>query len=102
MLNNFILEEMPDASLDTVLGFDIDKKTKYFTALASFHYKDIDEDSNEFIDILEMYMSSYYVEKLYRSNRFFSEKFTPIYTKTGIIRNIVSDMYYNDDDLLIH
>ena len=47
-------------------------------------------------------ISSIYVEKLYRSNRFFQESFTMIYTKTGLIRNIVNDIYFLEDDLITH
>ena len=30
------------------------------------------------------------------------ESFSVVYTKTGLIRNIWNDLYYTDDDLIIH
>ena len=59
-------------------------------------------NENEYEDLLESYISSIYVEKLYRSNRFFQESFTMIYTKTGLVRNIVNDIYFLEDDLITH
>ena len=58
---------------------------------------------------------------MYRTNKFFQEKFTIVYTDKGFIRNIIgiihicndvtdksfisniiADMYYADDDLITH
>ena len=62
----------------------------------------VNEKSDEFKNVLESYVSSFYVEKMYRSNRFFNEKFIIVYTQTGLIRNVWSDLYYTDDDLITH
>ena len=32
----------------------------------------------------------------------FNEKFIIVYTQTGLIRNVWSDLYYTDDDLITH
>lgn len=98
---SFLLEEFPDDALDQILSLTPSGKTQYFTKLAKQFY-DIPEDSDEFTDIVESYISSFYVEKMYRSNRFFNEKFTPIYTQTGLIRNVWSDLFFTDDDLITH
>ena len=42
------------------------------------------------------------MEKIYRNNHFMKESFSVVYTKTGLIRNIWNDLYYTDDDLIIH
>jgi hypothetical protein len=102
MSNSFILEELPDDSLDAILSLNPEQKLKYFSAMVRGFYPKIKEDSEEYINMLEYYMSSFYVEKLYRNNRFFKEKFTPIYTQTGLIRNIVADLYYLDESLITH
>lgn len=102
MNKNFILENLSDESLDAVLSLPIDRKAAYFTGMIKSFYPKIEEDTAEFDDLLSTYASSFYVEKIYRSNRFFNEKFTPIYTSTGLIRNIIADMYYADDDLITH
>ncbi len=101
MAVSFLLEEFPDDALDQILSLPPSGKTQYFTKLAKQFY-DIPEDSDEFTDIVESYISSFYVEKMYRSNRFFNEKFTPIYTQTGLIRNVWSDLFFTDDDLVTH
>mgnify|MGYP003656547851 CR=1 FL=1 len=35
-------------------------------------------------------------------NRFFNEKFIPVYTNTGLIREVVSDLFFIDDTLIVH
>lgn len=97
----FLLEDIPDEALDQILSLPPKGKSLYFTKLAKEFY-DFPEDSEEFSNIVESYISSFYLEKMYRSNRFFNEKFTPIYTQTGLIRNIWSDLFFTDDDLITH
>lgn len=98
----FILEGLSNESLDTILSLSLSQKSAYFVAMVKTFYPNIPEGSEQFDGLVESYVSSFYVEKLYRSNRFFNEKFTPIYTSTGLIRNIIADMYYADDDLITH
>ncbi len=102
MNNRFILEELSDESLDAVLSLPLDKKSSYFTAMLNSFYPNVVEGTDEFDDLIASYLSSFCIEKIYRSNNFFNEKFTIIYTTTGIIRNIILDMYYADDDLITH
>ena len=101
MSSQFLLEDFPDEALDQVLSLPPKGKSVYFTRLAKQFY-DLPEDSDEMKDLVESYVSSFYIEKMYRNNRFFHEKFTPIYTTTGLIRNIWADMFYADDDLITH
>jgi hypothetical protein len=102
MKNIFILQDLSNESLDAVLSLPLTQKTSYFTAMAKSFYANTLEGTDEFEDLVTSYLSSFYVEKLYRSNLFFNEKFTPVYTRTGLIRNISLDMYYTDDDLISH
>lgn len=102
MNNQFLLEDLPIESLDAVLAMELENKVIYFSTLAKNFYPDVEESSEEFTDLLELYISSFYVEKLYRSNRFFNEKFTPVYTTTGLIRDIVANLFYSDKDLIVH
>lgn len=102
MNNDFILEELPDESLDAVLAMPMDNKVIYFSKLIEHFYPDLSEEDEQYVELLELYISSFYVEKLYRSNRFFNEKFTPIYTMTGLIRDISADMFLLDKDLIVH
>ena len=102
MNNRFILEELSDESLDAVLSLPLDKKSSYFTAMLKSFYPSVEEGTDDFDNLIASYLSSFYVEKIYRSNNFFNEKFTVVYTTTGLIRNIISEMYYADDDLITH
>ena len=102
MTEQFILENIPEESFSHILSLPPEAKTLYFTKLAKRFYPKIDEKSEQFKNILESYVSSFYVEKMYRSNRFFNEKFIIVYTQTGLIRNVWSDLYYTDDDLITH
>jgi hypothetical protein len=98
----FILEQLSNESLDTVLSLNTKAKAAYFKQLVKTYYPYLDENSDQYVDVIETYISSFYVEKLYRSNRFFKEKFTPIYTNTGLIRNLIADIFYTDDELITH
>ena len=102
MTEQLILENIPEEALDHILSLPPEAKSLYFTKLAKKFYPKIDDKSDQFKNILESYMSSFYVEKMYRSNRFFNEKFIIVYTQTGLIRNVWSDLYYTDDDLITH
>ena len=101
MSSQFLLEDFPDEALDQVLSLPPKGKTIYFGKLAKQFY-DFPEDSDEMTDIIESYISSFYLEKMYRTNRFFNEKFTPVYTTTALIRNIWADLFFSDDDLITH
>ena len=101
MSSQFLLEDFPDEALDQVLSLPPKGKSVYFTRLAKQFY-DLPEDSDEMKELVESYVSSFYIEKMYRNNRLFHEKFTPVYTTTGLIRNIWADMFYADDDLITH
>lgn len=102
MKNIFILQDLSNESLDAVLSLPLAQKSNYFESMVRTFYPNIKEGSDQFEDMVATYLSSFCVEKIYRSNRFFNEKFTPIYTTTGIIRNIISDLYYSDDELVTH
>ena len=101
-MNVFVLQDLEDESLDAVLSLPLENKTNYFTAMVKTYYPNIQVNSQEFENLVTSYVSSFYVEKLYRSNNIFNKKVTPIYTSTGLIRNIIADMYYADDDLITH
>ena len=102
MTKQLLLEDFPDEALDAVLSLAPKGKTAYFTKLAKEFYEDYDEESDEFVQLVECYVGSFYLEKRYRTNRFFNECFTPVYTTTGLIRNIWSDLFFADDDLITH
>ena len=97
-----ILEEMPDETIDALLSLSPKERCVYYEKLADRHYPDIKKGSDEYHQLIESYNSSFYVEKLYRTNRFFNEQYTIVYTDTGLIRNVISDLFFADDDLITH
>ena len=100
--NDLILSNITDEDLDWVLSLPLQQKNTYFCALIKRHYPSIKEHDIRYNQLLENYLSSFYVEKLYRSNGFFNEKFLVTYTHTGLVRNVINEMYFTDDDLITH
>jgi hypothetical protein len=100
--SEFRLEDFSDESLDSILCLTIESKTRYFEAMVKSYYPKVNQDTDHFVELVESYISSFYLEKLYRSNRFFNEKFIPIYTNTGLIREVVSDLFFIDNTLIVH
>ena len=60
------------------------------------------DDGEMYADLQLNYRSSWLLEKLYRANPVFKESFTFVYTKTGLVRNMISDLYFTDDHLITH
>lgn len=96
------LYDLKDDSLDAILALPEDNKLSYFCSLVETFFPEVSTGSEEYVDLLESYYSSFYTEKLYRSNNFLREKFTAIYTDRGLIRNLVNNLYYLDEDLVVH
>ena len=102
MKNEFRLEDLSDEALNSILSLSIESKTAYFEAMVKSYYDKVPETDEKFVSLVEAYFSSFYLEKIYRSNRFFNEKFIPIYTDTGLIREVVSELFFIDDTLIVH
>ena len=101
-MTDLSLCEIKDETLNYILGMPLDDKRAYFHKLIETYYPNSLDNDNDYEDLLESYISCIYVEKLYRSNRFFHEQFTIVYTQTGLIRNIINDNYFVEDDLITH
>ena len=101
-MTDLTLCELQDETIDYLLGMQLDDKRAYFHKLIETYYPDASDDEFEYEELLQNYISSIYVEKLYRSNRFFNEQFTIVYTQTGLIRNVINDIYFVEDDLITH
>ena len=65
-------------------------------------YPEVNPDGEMYADLQLNYRSSWLLEKLYRANPVFKESFTFVYTKTGLVRNMISDLYFTDDHLITH
>lgn len=96
------LGELEESKIDFVLSFNEQAKTEFFDSLISKFYPAIEKHSETYLSLQIYYRSCWAVEKLYRNNRFLKDCFSVVYTKTGLIRNIWNDMYFTDDDLILH
>jgi len=97
-----ILSEVDENKIDAVLTLSDTAKIKIFGEIISNYYPQAMEDEKRFTELQRAYRDCWMMEKLYRNNIFLKESFTMVYTQTGLIRNIWMDMYYTDDDLIIH
>jgi hypothetical protein len=97
-----LLSELEDETVNYIIGLSPSDKKAYFASLVATFYPTVERDSEEWQSLVSNYASSFYVEKLYRSNRFFQEWFTVVYTETGLIRDIVNDLYFLEESLITH
>jgi len=98
----FELSSLVEVRLNAFISLSMEAKQTYIGELIQAFYPNALDDEKTYADLTMSYVSSFYVEKLYRSNRFFNEMFIPTYTKTGLIRNIINQTFFADDDLIIH
>jgi hypothetical protein len=66
---------------------------EYIYALICRFYPSTEKTSSYYTDLSESYKSSFVLEKLYRTNELFAKNYTAVYTKTGLIKEIVLDLY---------
>jgi len=98
----FNLYDLEEKTLDNLLNLPELSKSKYINELIERFYPSVNPDGEMYADLQLNYRSSWLLEKLYRVNPVFKESFTFIYTKTGLVRNMVSDLYFTDDHLITH
>jgi hypothetical protein len=96
------LHEVNEETIDYILSLPELERLTYYSSLINKFYPNITKNTLCFERLLKAYETSFVVEKLYRNNKFFKEGFTNVYTKTGLLRNIISDLYFADDDLITH
>jgi hypothetical protein len=99
---HFMLNEVEEVQLDSVLSLNDAGKTVFFDKLIKQYYPHALEDSELYSTLQIQYRSCWMTEKIYRNNVFFKECFSVVYTKTGLIRDIINDMYFTSDNLIIH
>ena len=97
-----ILQDLSNEDLDSVLGMPLHSKKTFFAKMIGKHFPELKEEDPMYKDTMEAYLSSFYVEKLYRSNKFFQEKFVMVYTDSGLVRNVINELYFTDDHLITH
>jgi len=87
------LYDLDDSTLDFILALSFEELDKYVYALISRFYPNVQKESEQYVDLKNSYRASFAAEKLYRVNSLLNKNYTAIYTKTGLIREIVLDIY---------
>jgi hypothetical protein len=87
------LYELDDTTLDFILSLSIKELDEYVYALICRFYPNVNNTEDTYKDLKKAYKASFAIEKIYRVNSLISNNYTAIYTKTGLIRELVLDMY---------
>ncbi len=101
-MQDFNLYEMSEHKLESILKLDNDSFDIYIGQIINKFYSKVLPGTPEFESLLIGYKASFEAERLYRTNISLHKGFRVIYTKTGLIRNFINEIYFNDDDLIIH
>jgi len=92
--SSLYLYDLDDSTLDFILQLPYDELDKYVSALISRFYGDLsDKEPEHIIELRHSYKASFATEKLYRVNPLINKNYTAIYTKTGLLRELVLDIY---------
>lgn len=87
------LYELDDTILDFILSLSIKELDEYVYALICRFYSNISVKDEKYLELKKAYKASFAIEKIYRVNSLISNNYTAIYTKTGLIRELVLDLY---------
>lgn len=99
----FYLHELEDEVLLHILRLPVEELDSYIYALICRFYPTVEISSERYVQLKNSYKASFVLEQLYRSNDMLSEYYTGIYTKTGLIREVVLDLYaIGTDKVAIH
>ena len=90
---NFYLYELDDTTLDFILSLSIKELDEYVYALICRFYPSVDISDEKYKELVKSYKASFAIEKIYRVNSLISNNYTAIYTKTGLVRELVLDIY---------
>lgn len=101
-MQDFNLYEMNDHKLDSILKLDNESFAIYIGQIINKFYSEMMPGTPEFENLLIGYKASFEAERLYRTNTDLHRGFRVVYTKTGLIRNFINEIYFNDDDLILH
>lgn len=94
--------DLSDSQLHTICDFTSEEFEAYISELITKFFPSVTTGSDEYEKLLKAYASSLWIEKIYRENAIFQQGFRPVYTKTGLIRDLINDLYYVEDSLIIH
>ena len=96
------LYSLPDEALDFILSLHPEQRYLYLKDVALTQFKATIDNKEMLETTIKGLEASIIFEKLYRNNEFLKKNFTIVYAEGGLIRNVIHDIYYSDDDLIIH
>jgi hypothetical protein len=89
--SSFYLYKLTDKELDNILSLTNEEIAIYIGQLIEKFYQGIEPEKAH--QVYNAYRGSFVLEKIIRNSPIIQESFTPIYTKSGLIREIVNDLY---------
>ena len=92
--DNFYLFDLTDAELQVITNLSDIDVCDYIHNLICNYYSHVDQTSEQYRNLVKAYKTSFILETIYRSNPLLSNNFTTIYTRTGLIRELVNDLYH--------
>jgi hypothetical protein len=91
---SFYLYELDEDTLNFILDLNSVELDRYIHALILRFYRKRIDNTQYYEKLVKAYKASFILEKLYRTNSTFNANYTAVYTKTGLIREVVSDLYH--------
>lgn len=96
------LYSIPETSLDYIISLSPQQRYLYLKQVAIENFKAASDDKEMLEKIIKGLETSVLFEKLYRNNEFLRKNFTIVYSSGGLVRNVIHDIYYSEDDLTTH
>lgn len=98
----FILNMIDNTKLQIIISLSDDEKLLYINNLIKKYYSNIEFNTDVYFNLQKAYIGSFVLEDRFRQNEEIQKAFRPIYTKTGLIRNIVNDLFFIPEELTVH
>lgn len=96
------LYTLPETSIDYILSLSPQQRYLYLKQVALSNFRVIETDKEMLESLIKGLEVSILFEKLYRNNEFLRKNFTIVYSDGGLVRNVIHDIYYSDDELTTH
>lgn len=97
----FELYNLEDDSLNYVLSLSDEEKTGYFHTIISRFYADESLSAEMYKELQLAYRASFILERILRSNKAIAESYRPVYTNSGLIRELVNNLYFTTDTVIL-
>ena len=99
----FLLKDLSNEELTDFLSLSLEEASKKISALIEKYYPKIETDSEEFKNLAINYMASFNLEYLIRKYPYIYASYTPLYTRTGLIRELVLNNYaFNKERYIVN